>query len=100
MCRHFGATSEKLCPGAITTFGAPRSEACMNAAMNCSINCRPVGVLKIASNLIPSKAAAELRESGVDLDAIIEAAEAPDAHGTLAVVEDHEQGERIVIAVE
>ena len=60
----------------------------------------PVGVLKIASSLIPRQAAAELEEQGVDLEAIIRAAEDPDAHGTLAVVEQHEKNERIVIAVE
>lgn len=60
----------------------------------------PVGVLKVASNLIPPKAAAELQENGIDLDAIIRASENPDAHGTLVVVEEHEKNERIVIAVE
>ena len=60
----------------------------------------PVGVLKIASSLIPRQAAAELAEQGVALEAIIRAAEDPDAHGTLAVVEQHEKNERIVIAVE
>jgi hypothetical protein len=60
----------------------------------------PVGVLKIASNLIPRRAAAELEEQGVDLEAIIRAAEDPTVHGTLAVVEQHEKNERIVIAVE
>lgn len=60
----------------------------------------PVSVLKVASSLIPPGAAAELRENGIDLEAIIRAANDPDAHGTLAVVEQHEKDERIVIAVE
>ena len=60
----------------------------------------PVGVLKIASNLIPPSAAAELEEQGIDLEAIIQAAENPDAHGTLVVVEEHEKDQRIVVAVE
>ena len=60
----------------------------------------PVSVLKIASNLIPPNAAAELQESGIDLEAIIRASENPDAHGTLVEVEKHEKNERIVIAVE
>ena len=60
----------------------------------------PVGVLKIASNLIPRQAAAELEQQGVDLQAIIQAADNPEAHGTLAVVEQHEKNERIVVAVE
>lgn len=60
----------------------------------------PVRVLKIASSLIPRKAAAELEAQGIDLDAIIAASEHPDAHGTLAEVEDHEKDQRIIIAVE
>lgn len=60
----------------------------------------PVSVLKIASNLIPPAAAAELEDNGIDLDAIIRAAESPDAHGTLVEVEQHEKNERIVVAVE
>lgn len=60
----------------------------------------PVGVLKIASNLIPPSAAVELRDQGIDIEAIIQAAQDPDAHGTLAVVEEHEKDQRIVIAVE
>lgn len=60
----------------------------------------PVSVLKIASNLMPAQAAAELHENGIDLEAIIRASEDPNAHGTLVVVEQHEKDERIVIAVE
>ena len=60
----------------------------------------PVGVLKIASSLIPRQAAGELEAQGIDLEAIIRAAEDPDAHGTLAVIEQHEKNERIVVAVE
>ena len=60
----------------------------------------PVGVLKVASGLIPASAAAELQENGIDIEAIIRAAEDPDTHGTLAVVEQHEKDERIVFAVE
>lgn len=60
----------------------------------------PVGVLKVASNLIPPSAAVELRDQGIDIEAIIQAAQDPDAHGTLAVVEEHEKDQRIVIAVE
>ncbi len=60
----------------------------------------PVSVLKIASNLMPSSAAADLEAQGIDVKAIIQAAENPEAHGTLAVVEQHERNERIVFAVE
>ena len=60
----------------------------------------PVGVLKIASNLMPSTATADLEAQGIDVEAIIRAAEDPNTHGTLAVVEQHERNERIVFAVE
>lgn len=60
----------------------------------------PVSVLKIASNLVPPSAAAELQESGIDLEAIIQASEDPDAHGTLVEVEQHDKDQRIIIAVE
>ena len=60
----------------------------------------PVRVLRIASSLIPGKAARELEEQGIDVEAIIAAAENPDAHGVLTEVEDHEKDQRIVISVE
>ena len=60
----------------------------------------PVKVLRIASSLVPRKAAAELDEQGIDLEAIIRASEDPNAHGTLAEIEDHEKDQRIIIAVE
>ncbi len=60
----------------------------------------PVGVLKIASKLIPKQATAALNETGMDLKEIIEASQNPDAHGTLVEIEAHEKNERIVIALE
>ncbi len=60
----------------------------------------PGGVLKIASKLIPTKAAASLHEKGIDLEEIIKLAENPDAHGTLIEVEEHQDNEKIVIALE
>ena len=60
----------------------------------------PVRALKIASSLIPGKAARELEEQGIDLEAIIQASENPDAHGVLTEVQDHEQDQRIIVSVE
>jgi len=60
----------------------------------------PVGVLKVASRLIPRRAAEELQQEGIDIEEIIRASEEPDAHGTLVEVEQHEKDERIVISVE
>jgi hypothetical protein len=60
----------------------------------------PGGVLKIASRLIPKKAAAALHEQGIDLDEIARLSENPDAKGRLVEVEDHEKNERVVISLE
>ena len=60
----------------------------------------PGSVLKIASRLIPKRAADALQEKGIDLEEIIRLAENPDARGTLVEVEEHKNNERIVIALE
>ena len=60
----------------------------------------PVRVLRIAKSLIPGQATRELEEQGIDVEAIIAAAENPEAQGVLAEVQDHEQDQRTVISVE
>lgn len=60
----------------------------------------PGEVLKFAARLIPNKALEAMREKGVDLDEVIRLADTPGWSGTLAEVEDHEKGERVVIALE
>jgi hypothetical protein len=60
----------------------------------------PVAVLRTARSLVPAQAARELEAQGIDLEAIIGASEDPTKHGTLAEVEDHEKGQRIIIAIE
>ena len=60
----------------------------------------PGGVLKIASNLVPRKAAEALKGEGIDLEELIRLSENPDAHGTLVEVENHRKNERVVISLE
>ncbi len=60
----------------------------------------PGGVLKIASRLIPKKAAAALHDKGIDLNELIRLSENPDAQGTLIEVEEHKKNEKVVIALE
>jgi hypothetical protein len=60
----------------------------------------PGTVLRMAASLIPRRAAAALRDEGIDLDEIIRLSENPEAKGTLVEVEDHEKNERVVIALE
>jgi len=60
----------------------------------------PGGVLKIASNLIPNRAATALKDEGIDLEEIVRLSENPDAHGKLVEIEDHKKNERVVISLE
>lgn len=60
----------------------------------------PGGVLKFASSMVPYKAAAALREQGIDLDEIVRLSESGTAPGTLVEAEDHEKGERVVVSLE
>ncbi|MEX0853601.1 MAG: hypothetical protein WD036_10030 [Bauldia sp.] len=60
----------------------------------------PGGVLKIASHLVPKKAAAALKEEGIDLEELIQLSENPDARGNLVEIEDHGKNERVVVSLE
>lgn len=60
----------------------------------------PVGVLKLASKLIPKRAANALLEKGIDLDEIVRLSQNPDLHGTIVTVEEHKSDEKIVISLE
>jgi len=60
----------------------------------------PGGVLKIASKLIPKKAAAALQDEGIDLDELIKLSQNPEVYGTLVEVEEHNKNEKIVISLE
>jgi hypothetical protein len=60
----------------------------------------PAGVLKIAANLVPRRAVAALRDEGIELDELVRLSEAPEAHGQLIEVTDHDKNEKIVISLE
>ena len=60
----------------------------------------PGSVLKVASNLIPKKAAAALQDKGIDLDEVVRLSENPDTHGHLVEIEEHKKNERVVISLE
>ena len=60
----------------------------------------PVKVLRVASKLVPKKAAAALEEKGIDLNQIVELAQEPGLHGTLVEIEEHKKNEKIVISIE
>jgi len=60
----------------------------------------PGSILKIARNLVPHRAVAALRDEGIDLEELVRLSESPDVHGTVAEIEDHRKGERVVISLE
>jgi len=60
----------------------------------------PGGILKIASNLVPNKAAEALREEGIDLDELVRLAQNPEAKGNLVEIEDHEKNQKVVVSLE
>ena len=60
----------------------------------------PGAVFKIASKLIPTQAAAALRDKGIDLEEIIKLSTNQEIKGTLVEVEDHRKNEKIVISLE
>jgi len=60
----------------------------------------PLGILRIASKMIPKQAEAALAEKGIDLNEIIELSQNEEAHGTLVEIEEHRKNERVIIAIE
>jgi hypothetical protein len=60
----------------------------------------PGGILKVASRLIPKKAAAALEDKGIEINELIKLANNPEIQGTLVEVEEHKKNERIIISLE
>lgn len=60
----------------------------------------PGNVLKFAVRLLPKRAVARLHENGIDLDELVRLAAEEEAVGTLIEIEDHNDGERIVIRLD
>ncbi len=60
----------------------------------------PLRFIRMASRLVPTKAVDALSAQGIDLAEIVRLSEDPAALGDIAVVEDHEKGEKTVISIE
>jgi hypothetical protein len=60
----------------------------------------PGNVLKIASSLLPRKAAAALKEQGIDFEELVALSQNPNARGTLVEIDNHEKNEKVVISLE
>jgi len=60
----------------------------------------PGSVLKVASTLFPKLVAQELERKGIDVDEIVKLSLNPDISGTLIEIEEHDKGEKVVVALE
>ncbi len=60
----------------------------------------PLGVIKVASKLVPRKAVKILDDLGIDLDQIIEISKTEESLGTIAEIEEHKKHRKIIISIE
>lgn len=60
----------------------------------------PGNVLRIASNLMPHRAAAALEDEGINLEELVRLSENPEAKGRLVEIDNHEKNEKITISLE
>jgi hypothetical protein len=60
----------------------------------------PLGVLKVASKMIPKKVAAALENKGVDINQIVELSQHEEVRGTIVEIEEHKKNEKVIIAIE
>ena len=60
----------------------------------------PLGIIKVASKLVPRKAVKILDDLGIDLDQILEISKAEEPLGTLAEIEEHKKHRKTIISVE
>lgn len=60
----------------------------------------PLGVLGIATKLIPKRATSALEEKGIDLGQIVKLSRKEEIQGTLVEIEDHRKNEKVIISIE
>ncbi len=60
----------------------------------------PLGVLRVASKMIPKKAAAALEDKGIDVNQIVELSQDEEVRGTIVEIEEHNKNEKVIIAIE
>jgi hypothetical protein len=58
----------------------------------------PLWLARTASKVLPSSLGKDMRKK-IDIDAILQAAEDPEAHGVILQVEDHEDGDKVTISI-
>ncbi|NCO32622.1 MAG: hypothetical protein AUJ92_14795 [Armatimonadetes bacterium CG2_30_59_28] len=60
----------------------------------------PSAMLRIASKFLPKQVLGALSEHGIEVDSIVELSQNPEALGTIAEIDEHNKGKKIVIALE
>lgn len=60
----------------------------------------PLRFVRMASRLVPAKAIEALAAQGIDLAEIVRLSEDPEVLGDIAIIEDHEKGEKTVVSIE
>ena len=60
----------------------------------------PSGILKVASKLIPKRAAAVLQDKGIDIEELINLSANPEVQGTLVEIEEHKKNEKIIVSLD
>jgi hypothetical protein len=60
----------------------------------------PLGILKIASKMIPKKLVSMLSDKGLDVNEILKAVMEEDIRGVLAEIEEHQKNETIIVSIE
>ncbi len=60
----------------------------------------PLGVLRVASKMVPKKAVAALEDNGIDIGQIVELSHNEEIQGTLVEIEEHKKNEKVIISIE
>jgi hypothetical protein len=60
----------------------------------------PLGIIRVASKLVPRKAVKVLDDLGIDLDQIIDISKTEEPLGTIAEIEEHKKDRKIIISIE
>ena len=60
----------------------------------------PLGIIKVASKLVPRKAVKILDDLGIDFDQIIDISKTEEPLGTIAEIEEHKKHRKTIISVE
>ncbi|MEJ2658242.1 MAG: hypothetical protein P8012_13790 [Desulfobacterales bacterium] len=60
----------------------------------------PLGIIKVASKLVPRKAIKVLDDLGIDLEQIVDISKTEEPLGIIAEIEEHKKDRKIIISIE